>query len=209
MTWVRLDDSFPEHPKVSDLSDGAFRVHIVGLCYSGRLLTNGYIPRSIARFYSGSAVKELLKAGLWKTVETAGGGYLIHDYLDWNPSREQVLHRRRAEAERKSTTRVRPDSARESAADSAQESVGPDPTRPLPVSKSALVVDDQQRFLVDRLTENVSATWMVLNDQALLELSKTIGTDAVRNALRHAWEDKIEALNPVGWIIHVAREETA
>ena len=41
MTWVKVDDALPEHPKVARLSDAAFRVHISALCYSARNLTDG------------------------------------------------------------------------------------------------------------------------------------------------------------------------
>jgi hypothetical protein len=45
MTWVRLDDQFPDHPKVVNLSDRAFRLHVWGICYSARFLTDGLIQR--------------------------------------------------------------------------------------------------------------------------------------------------------------------
>jgi hypothetical protein len=45
MSWVRLDDSFPEHPKVIALTDAAFRAHVRGLCYAGRFLTDGLTRR--------------------------------------------------------------------------------------------------------------------------------------------------------------------
>ena len=48
MAWIKIDDSFPDHPKVIGLSDKAFRIHIEGLCYSGRFLTDGLIPMGVA-----------------------------------------------------------------------------------------------------------------------------------------------------------------
>ena len=43
MTWVVLDDKMPEHPKNVGLSDGAFRLHVSGICYCNRHLTDGII----------------------------------------------------------------------------------------------------------------------------------------------------------------------
>ena len=43
MSWVRLDDNFPNHPKVVGLSDQAFRLYISGLCYASHYLTDGLI----------------------------------------------------------------------------------------------------------------------------------------------------------------------
>lgn len=99
MPWVNLDDAFPEHPKNDGLSDSAFRLHVSGICYCNRHLTNGCIPaervpRLVPRFRR-QALEELVEKGHWLEAD---GQYEIHDYLDWNRSREQVL----AERQRKS-----------------------------------------------------------------------------------------------------------
>lgn len=104
VSWLKLDDSFPEHAKVAELSDKAFRVHVGALCYSARNLTDGHIPAAISKTLTLGRAKlstELVTAGLWDT--NGGGGYVIHDYLDYNPSREQVEteRQRRAEAGKK------------------------------------------------------------------------------------------------------------
>src|SRR5205085_10199860 len=44
-------------------------------------------------------VKELVARGVWTTEPTTG--YLIHDYLDWNPSRDEVLAKRAKDSARK------------------------------------------------------------------------------------------------------------
>lgn len=89
MTWVKIDDAMPTHPKISGLTDRAFRVHIGGLCYCGRYLTDGFVPSSALRSIGGTAKKaqELVDARLWAVV---AGGYEINDYLVYNPSRVQV-----------------------------------------------------------------------------------------------------------------------
>jgi hypothetical protein len=91
MTWARIDDQFADHPKVIGLSDRAFRIHIRGICYAARQLTDGFIPLSAAQEWGMRAVLELEKSTLWKPV---AAGYQIHDFLDYNPSREQVLAER-------------------------------------------------------------------------------------------------------------------
>jgi hypothetical protein len=101
VTWVNLDDQFPEHPKVVALSDGAFRLHVSAIAYANRFLTDGIlqaeaIGRLIPR-YRKSYLDELLRRMLW--VEVMPGVYEIHDYLDWNKSRAEVEKRREARAE--------------------------------------------------------------------------------------------------------------
>lgn len=87
MVWVRLEDTFPEHPKVIVLSDQAFRTHVTGICYCSRNLTDGFIPNPAA----GGGAAELVSAGIWSESES---GFHIHDYLDYHPSRASVLAER-------------------------------------------------------------------------------------------------------------------
>jgi len=86
VTWVRLDDQFGEHPKIVGLSDRAFRAHVTGLLYCGRYLTDGRLPRGVLP--PARALAELVAAGLWTANGT--GEYSIHDYLEYQPTREQV-----------------------------------------------------------------------------------------------------------------------
>jgi len=87
MGWLRLDDAFGDHPKVIGLSDRAFRAHVMGLLYCARHLTDSVVPHAAAP--KTAAVRELERAGLW--TATRGGGWLIHDFLDYNPSKADVL----------------------------------------------------------------------------------------------------------------------
>jgi len=99
VTWVKLDDRFDEHPKVVGLSEPAFRAFVSGLCYCARNLTDGHITdAALRRITRRPVVNELLEVGLW---EQNGNGVHIHDYLDFQPSSERILSRRRADSERK------------------------------------------------------------------------------------------------------------
>lgn len=96
MSWAKLDDRMPRHPKVIHLSDAAFRLHIVGICYCAENLTDGFIQKRAARCFHSRAkqyIDELIDAGVWENTD---GDYRIHDYLEWNPSREEVLRIREA-----------------------------------------------------------------------------------------------------------------
>jgi hypothetical protein len=99
VSWLKLDDGFPEHPKIADLSDAAFRAHLSAICYAARALTDGWVPESFAKVWPRKTVRELEAAGLWTRADVRG--YLIHDYLDWQPAKAAVLERRRKESERK------------------------------------------------------------------------------------------------------------
>jgi hypothetical protein len=49
------------------------------------------------------AVQALVDAGLWKPMK---GGWVIHDYLKYNPSAAELAEKRRREAERKAAARA-------------------------------------------------------------------------------------------------------
>ena len=96
---IVCDDNIEDHPKFVGLSDGSFGLWFRCIGYCRRNTTDGFIPELAAATRARSrnptpAIAELLKTApgcsnpLWHRVE---GGYRVHDYLDWNPSREDVL----------------------------------------------------------------------------------------------------------------------
>lgn len=102
MPWGRLDDEMNGNDKLNALGADAFRVWIRGLVYCQKNLTDGFIPDHalpiIMAFVRDRDRPKVIaqlcaalvagKAPLWHKVE---GGYQMHDYLDWNDSREKVL----------------------------------------------------------------------------------------------------------------------
>jgi hypothetical protein len=109
MTWVKIDDSFPNHPKIVGLSDKAFRIHISGLCYCGTYLTDGFVPMTIAARFANEDMQyivELTKAGLWREAPQ-DNGFHIHDYLAHQTSKTQVEEKRQTVRERQKRYRER------------------------------------------------------------------------------------------------------
>lgn len=135
MTWVRIDDGFARHPKVVAAGPLAMAMQVAALCYCNRELTDGFVPRAVARTLldwegialrcaedeanqangqasaqanskqvwsnvdAGCVIGALLASGMW---EEAPGGYLVHDFDDYQPSKAEVLElsQKRAEAGR-------------------------------------------------------------------------------------------------------------
>lgn len=94
MAWIRLSDDYIYHPKFTRLSHLAFRLWHEGMAYCRKLLTDGAIPRRALKdfkYATRAAVDELSTpaslgiAPLWLPTDD---GFRVHDYLDWNPSRE-------------------------------------------------------------------------------------------------------------------------
>lgn len=130
--WVKLDDNFPSNDKVLSIGADAFRLYVEGLCHCGRNLTDGFVSApALARLWAPEQADALVDAGLWAEVD---GGYEVNDYLEFNPSREQVERERAAARDRQSRRRSRRDTHRDSQGDtdrdSRRESHDPVPTRP-------------------------------------------------------------------------------
>ncbi|MCX5253566.1 hypothetical protein OOK27_05185 [Streptomyces canus] len=109
MAWARIDDRFPSHRKIALLSDRAFRLHVSAICWCAENLTDGHVgDRELALVANVRGIKATAKqledAGLWDRVD---GGWVVHDYLDYNPSRDQVLAERKKNAERQERFRQR------------------------------------------------------------------------------------------------------
>jgi hypothetical protein len=121
MTWARLDDNFPHHPKVVAAGPIAALIQVRAICYCARHLTDGFLPDAVVPelllgfdgigIYAPRRLREgklatvgydadeldwvaiMLRHGLW---EKRKGGYYVHDYPDYNPTRADVLAEREA-----------------------------------------------------------------------------------------------------------------
>lgn len=106
MSWVKLDDQMGDHRKVRRaLSDSrpALALHFLAILHCARYLTDGFVDQrfvddTLPKRERNSAVSALIANGLWKTERE---GFRVHDYLDYNPTREKVQALRASDAERK------------------------------------------------------------------------------------------------------------
>ena len=101
MAWVKIDDQFADHPKIIAVGPLAAWLYVCGLTYCGRYLTDGFIPggqvRKLADVDNPSElVAKLVAIGLWNEQED---GYIVHDYLEYNPTAEEVKATRQARTE--------------------------------------------------------------------------------------------------------------
>jgi hypothetical protein len=102
--YLNMDDGFAEHPKIDRLSDASFRLHVSGLLYSAKWLTDGRVDREKVRrlvpTYRPRALDELLSGPKPLWLPNADGDFLIHDYLEWNKSRAWWDEKRAKDAKR-------------------------------------------------------------------------------------------------------------
>jgi len=161
MPWIRLDDQFPDHPKVIAAGPLAAWLYVCGIGYCNRLLTDGFIPSGQVRKLAdldgaGELAARLVAAGLWDEAE---GGYRIHDYLEYQPSKERALETReaRAEAGRRGGKQKASNLLDKSLANEKQNSA-PYPSRTHPVPVPVPVPDPTPAVRVAPKRANAQAT---------------------------------------------------
>jgi hypothetical protein len=105
MTWVRLDDTFPEREDMLRAGALGLAMHVAATCYCNRNLTNGVILRSAVRRLLDvddpeAIAASLVHVGTWLATDD---GYRLLDYFPNQPSAETVrqLSATRADAGRK------------------------------------------------------------------------------------------------------------
>jgi hypothetical protein len=109
VAWFKVDDALPAHHKVLSIPRGARRLAAIGAwtlagAWTSANLKEGLIPKPVVEELGipGRAVADLVAAGLWIEVP---GAYQMHDYLDYNPTAEQVLYSRVGNARRQALVR--------------------------------------------------------------------------------------------------------
>jgi hypothetical protein len=108
--WNKIDDKLHTHRKARKAGMEAIGLWVLCLSYCGDQLTDGFVPAWYVRTWAprkGIALADrLVAAGLWERAAQDGDkGWLFHDYLKHNPSREDVLAKREAERLRKAEQR--------------------------------------------------------------------------------------------------------
>lgn len=119
MAWGRFDDSYPMNRKVRPLSDAAFRLDVSAILWSSHYGTDGQVPAADLGAVSdvkrpAKAVGELVARGRWHEPDhdcqrcrercpDVVDGWVIHDFLDYNPSQAEAtkVRTKRADAGRR------------------------------------------------------------------------------------------------------------
>jgi hypothetical protein len=152
VTWAKFDDRYDDNRKVKKawrLDPASVGLHAMAITYSSRHETDGIIdldwlteklPNARGR---EKTIAALVESELLEPID--GDRFRVHDYLDFNPSSEQLAEKRRKDAERKRERQsrgIQPESERNPAGIHAESerpvrvvrtgSVHPVPSRPGP-----------------------------------------------------------------------------
>ncbi|ALE77703.1 hypothetical protein WY02_03730 [Pseudonocardia sp. AL041005-10] len=106
MTWFKVDDGFDDDPRMFDAPDCAVSLWTRAGAWASRHLTDGFIPAALPERKCEDperAIAELVARGVWEPAE---GGWRYVAWTDDQPSREEVLEKRRKETQRKARMRA-------------------------------------------------------------------------------------------------------
>lgn len=112
--YVQLANGFYLNRKVRRLRrtmPSAISAFVVMLSYCGDNLTDGFVDSDTAGFVLDITTQELGALRQVGLIESVDGGYVIHDYLEHNRSRQQVMAKRKRERERYSAESLPAESA--------------------------------------------------------------------------------------------------
>ncbi|MDA3936946.1 MAG: hypothetical protein PF636_08875 [Actinomycetota bacterium] len=95
---IKIDQSITSHQRTIKIAAKYFYasigLHVAAIGWCDRLRTNGHLPADIVPTLGKGGYKaaqsELLRVGMWECTDD---GFLIHDYLDWQDSAEDINRR--------------------------------------------------------------------------------------------------------------------
>ncbi|WP_073782077.1 hypothetical protein [Streptomyces sp. CB01580] len=116
MTWFKVDDTAHMHPKVIKATNAALGLWLRAGSYAAQHLTEGVVPGVVAQLYGTTPqARKLVAAGLWhehghtcpRCAQPPAGDYVMHDFLEYNPTKEKEQARKTGAAERQRRARER------------------------------------------------------------------------------------------------------
>lgn len=216
--WVRFDDQFPIHRKTAGLSDAAFRLHVSAIFWCARNLTDGYLPEEdledvCARVRTpGRFAAECVTKGIWhpagepcksgKCIAPVDNpGWVIHDYLEYQFSREQVTAQREANKDRQTRHRAKRNGVT-NAVTNGVSNAPPVPSRP----EDQSVVDLVNLSNGGKHARASPETITIITSEILAITGRTITPDWAQRIAAELLKDRTPA-HPAAYIRQAIRNE--
>lgn len=105
MPWFNVDDGFAVHHKTVKAGNAAVGLWVRAGSWCAQQLTDGFVPTHMVSVLGTPAqARKLVEAGLWMPTE---GGFQFHEWSGQgrNPTRNEVLEKRRRDADKKAKAR--------------------------------------------------------------------------------------------------------
>jgi hypothetical protein len=133
------------------LTDAAFRLHVEAIAWCARNLMDGYVPADDVSDVATARrpyklTTELVVRGLWHLADErcdsekcpahvdnppwpVDKGWLIHDYFDYQPSKEKVREQQKAKSERQARWMAKKRRGRDASQDASIDAAPPRPEK--------------------------------------------------------------------------------
>ena len=104
MGWARVDDGYLGHPKIIEVGPHAELLDLRSIIWCAKYETDGLVTKSALQSIGRGIPKvparvlALIEVGRWTVNET--GGWWVHDFLKYNPSKAQKESQRESGRER-------------------------------------------------------------------------------------------------------------
>lgn len=104
MGWARFDDGYLDHPKILEAGPWAELLDMRAVIWCAKYETDGLVTRVALKRIGreipkvASRVLSLVECGRWTVNEN--GGWWVHDYLKFNPSKAEKETQRESGRER-------------------------------------------------------------------------------------------------------------
>jgi hypothetical protein len=99
MSWFRLDDQGAFHAKVLLAGNEAYGAWCRAGQWASAQRTDGIVPEQVAKQIAPTRVwQKLIEAGLIEPRAASTDPYVIHDFLEYNPSKSELDDRRSSRA---------------------------------------------------------------------------------------------------------------
>lgn len=104
MGWARMDDGYLGHPKILEAGPWAELLDLRSIIWCAKYETDGLVTRSALQSIGRGIPKvparvlSLIEVGRWLVND--GGGWWVHDFLKYNPSKAEKETQREQGRER-------------------------------------------------------------------------------------------------------------
>lgn len=100
MGWAKFDDKRHQNPKIRRVGLEASGLDCHGITYAAAMETDGFLDENVVEMLAGvkhwrKIVAKLVVENRWER-DNERGGWWIHDYLEFNPSRDEIAAQREA-----------------------------------------------------------------------------------------------------------------
>lgn len=144
MSWLRVDDGFSRHPKVTALTMKDRWTWLDVLCYCARYNTGGWLPANIREHCAGATPKFLHECVRLELLDVEDAELRVHDWQTYAPKDPTAAERQAAWRAKQKRAVTRNGDVTDSVTEDSSTSRARGPSRPVPSTRAVDLVRDER-----------------------------------------------------------------